>query len=73
MSAGCVVAKVLMISLTHEETRRNWEEYGNPDGPGEKSFGIALPAWLVSEDNKYGILMLYTLLLVVVLPVCVVG
>eukprot|EP00045_Choanoeca_perplexa_P016925 m.235407 g.235407 ORF g.235407 m.235407 type:complete len:729 (-) comp17403_c0_seq2:3841-6027(-) len=58
-------------ALTDEDTRRNWEEYGNPDGPGEKSFGIALPSWIVSEDNKYGILMIYTLLLVVVLPICV--
>lgn len=21
-------------ALTDEETRRNWQEYGNPDGPG---------------------------------------
>jgi len=21
-------------TLTNEETRKNWEEYGNPDGPG---------------------------------------
>lgn len=21
-------------SLTNEESRKNWEEFGNPDGPG---------------------------------------
>src|SRR5690606_15982937 len=32
-------------ALTDEAARKNWEEYGNPDGPGAMSFGIALPSW----------------------------
>ena len=24
----------LTYRLTDEETKKNWEEYGNPDGPG---------------------------------------
>lgn len=25
-------------SLTDNETKKNWEEYGNPDGPGGKLY-----------------------------------
>ena len=24
---------IVVYSLTDEESRKNWEEYGNPDGP----------------------------------------
>jgi len=29
-----VVSFHIVDSLTDEESRKNWEEYGNPDGPG---------------------------------------
>ncbi|EDQ92863.1 uncharacterized protein MONBRDRAFT_30812 [Monosiga brevicollis MX1] len=59
-------------ALTDEVTRKNWEQYGNPDGPQERSFGIALPAWLVSEDNKHAVLLLYVLGLLIIVPTVVV-
>ncbi|KAF7254059.1 hypothetical protein EYD10_00683 [Varanus komodoensis] len=39
-------------ALTDEESRKNWEEFGNPDGPQATSFGIALPAWIVDQKNS---------------------
>jgi preprotein translocase subunit Sec63 len=39
-------------ALTDDEARRNWEKYGNPDGPGAMSFGIALPSWIVEKENS---------------------
>uniref|UniRef100_A0A667XQN1 Translocation protein SEC63 homolog n=1 Tax=Myripristis murdjan TaxID=586833 RepID=A0A667XQN1_9TELE len=39
-------------ALTNEQSRQNWEMYGNPDGPGATSFGIALPAWIVDQKNS---------------------
>lgn len=39
-------------ALTDEESRHNWEKYGNPDGPGAMSFGIALPSWIVEKENS---------------------
>lgn len=36
-------------ALTDEDTRENMEEYGNPDGRQELSYGIALPGWLVAK------------------------
>ena len=39
-------------ALLDETARRNWELYGNPDGPGAMSFGIALPSWIVEKENS---------------------
>nr|XP_006821135.1 PREDICTED: translocation protein SEC63 homolog [Saccoglossus kowalevskii] len=39
-------------ALTNEEAKKNWEDFGNPDGPQATSFGIALPAWIVEKQNS---------------------
>uniref|UniRef100_A0A673GMW8 Translocation protein SEC63 homolog n=1 Tax=Sinocyclocheilus rhinocerous TaxID=307959 RepID=A0A673GMW8_9TELE len=44
-------------ALTNEESRNNWEIYGNPDGPRVTSFGIALPAWIVDQKNSMLVLI----------------
>ncbi|KAI4464948.1 sec63 domain-containing [Holotrichia oblita] len=58
-------------ALTDEEARRNWEKYGNPDGPGAMSFGIALPSWIVEKENSVWVLGLYALVFMVALPIIV--
>ncbi|KAG8307407.1 secretory subunit, partial [Homalodisca vitripennis] len=58
-------------ALTVEESRHNWEKYGNPDGPGAMSFGIALPSWIVEKENSVWVLGLYALVFMVALPVAV--
>lgn len=58
-------------ALTDEESRKNWEKYGNPDGPGAMSFGIALPSWIVEKENSVWVLGLYALVFMVALPVAV--
>lgn len=58
-------------ALTDEAARKNWEEYGNPDGPGAMSFGIALPSWIVEKENSMFVLLIYILMLMIVLPVAV--
>lgn len=58
-------------ALTDEEARRNWEKYGNPDGPGAMSFGIALPSWIVEKENSVWVLGLYALVFMVALPTAV--
>ncbi|RZC38285.1 translocation protein SEC63 -like [Asbolus verrucosus] len=58
-------------ALTDDEARRNWEKYGNPDGPGVMRFGIALPSWIVEKENSVWVLGLYALVFMVVLPVVV--
>lgn len=50
-------------ALTDDESRRNWEKYGNPDGPGAMSFGIALPSWIVEKENSVWVKLLTILLI----------
>ncbi|XP_030577606.1 translocation protein SEC63 homolog isoform X2 [Archocentrus centrarchus] len=58
-------------ALTNEQSRLNWDLYGNPDGPGATSFGIALPAWIVDQKNSMLVLLVYGLAFMVILPVVV--
>lgn len=58
-------------ALTDDEARENWEKYGNPDGPGAMSFGIALPSWIVEKENSVWVLGLYALVFMVALPITV--
>lgn len=58
-------------ALTDEEARKNWEKYGNPDGPGAMSFGIALPSWIVEKENSVWVLGLYALVFMVAMPIVV--
>ncbi|XP_050422751.1 translocation protein SEC63 homolog [Adelges cooleyi] len=58
-------------ALTDEESRKNWEKYGNPDGPGAMSFGIALPSWIVEKENSFWVLGLYALVFMIALPTTV--
>ncbi|KAH9844539.1 translocation protein SEC63 [Teratosphaeria destructans] len=55
-------------TLTDEDVRKNWEEYGNPDGKQSTSFGIALPQLLVAEGSGKYVLLFYGALLGVALP-----
>nr|QCY50107.1 DNAJC23 [Apostichopus japonicus] len=56
-------------ALTDEESRKNWEEHGNPDGPQATQFGIALPAWIVDQNNSVWVLAAYILAFIVILPI----
>ncbi|KAI8482878.1 hypothetical protein Bbelb_394130 [Branchiostoma belcheri] len=58
-------------ALTDEETRKNWEEYGNPDGPQATTFGIALPSWIVDSKNSMWVLAAYGVAFMVIMPVAV--
>eukprot|EP00794_Sanderia_malayensis_P000374 gene374-1007_t len=58
-------------ALTDEEARKNWEEYGNPDGPQATTFGIALPSWIVDKKNSMWVLAAYGLAFMIILPVAV--
>ncbi|CAH8533122.1 unnamed protein product [Schistosoma turkestanicum] len=58
-------------ALTNEESRKNWEEYGNPDGPGAAHFGIALPKWMIQKENFFLVIGAYMLLFIIILPISV--
>lgn len=55
-------------TLTDEETKQNWIEYGHPDGRQSFSFGIALPTWVVDPSNSLIVLSFYAVLFGFLLP-----
>ncbi|KAH7930315.1 translocation protein sec63 [Leucogyrophana mollusca] len=58
-------------SLTDETIRRNWEQYGHPDGRQEVSMGIALPKWIIEGKNNIWVLGVYGILFGGALPALV--
>ena len=51
-------AKFMLInkayeSLTNEEAKKNFEKYGNPDGPGSMRVSIGLPSFVLEKKKSY--------------------
>jgi translocation protein SEC63 len=64
---------LIVLSLTDEQVRKNYMQYGHPDGKQDMSLGIALPKWIVEEGNMYAVLGFYGILFGVMLPYFVVS
>lgn len=58
-------------TLTDEASYENYVKYGNPDGQLSTTWGIALPKWLVQEENHFYVLGVYGLLFGIMLPAIV--
>eukprot|EP00304_Pavlova_gyrans_P004915 CAMPEP_0206042308 /NCGR_PEP_ID=MMETSP1466-20131121/6479_1 /ASSEMBLY_ACC=CAM_ASM_001126 /TAXON_ID=44452 /ORGANISM="Pavlova gyrans, Strain CCMP608" /LENGTH=640 /DNA_ID=CAMNT_0053417019 /DNA_START=54 /DNA_END=1973 /DNA_ORIENTATION=- len=65
-----LIAKAYEV-LTDEKTRENYEKYGNPDGYHGTSVTIGLPSFLTAKENELGILVVYFVVLIVVIPLVV--
>ena len=56
-------------SLTNEDSKKNFELYGNPDGPGSMRFSIGLPsAFILNKKNHFKILICFILIVCVIIP-----
>lgn len=55
-------------ALIDEKAKRNYELYGNPDGPGPLEMGIALPEFLIKKENQITVLVVFFLFLLVIIP-----
>lgn len=55
-------------ALTDETAKKNYEKYGNPDGPQTTKVGIGLPRFLLEKDNHLMILVAFFGLLLFVVP-----
>jgi translocation protein SEC63 len=69
-------AKFMMVSkayeaLTNEQSRDNWEKFGNPDGKQSLEVSIGLPDFLLDTENRNLVLMIYLIFIVGVIPFCV--
>ncbi|KAK7450993.1 secretory subunit [Stygiomarasmius scandens] len=58
-------------ALTDETIRKNWEQYGHPDGRQEMSMGIAIPKGFVEGKNRIWVLGFYGLVFGGALPAMV--
>ena len=58
-------------TLTDEEAKKNWRKYGNPDGPKVMRLGFAIPKWFVERHNSMFVLLVYTSIFMIVLPIIV--
>jgi len=58
-------------TLTDEASFDNYQKYGNPDGQLVTKFGIALPSWIVAEENHLYVLGVYGFLFGIMLPATV--
>ncbi|KAG9307026.1 hypothetical protein G9A89_003077 [Geosiphon pyriformis] len=54
--------------LTDDDIRKNYEEWGHPDGKQAYSLGIALPTWLVESKNNIFVLGVYGIVFGILLP-----
>mmetsp|Transcript_88360 Transcript_88360/g.274671 ORF Transcript_88360/g.274671 Transcript_88360/m.274671 type:complete len:667 (+) Transcript_88360:68-2068(+) len=55
-------------ALTDETAKKNYEKYGNPDGPQTTKVGIGLPRFLLEKENHLMILCLFFFMLLFVVP-----
>lgn len=55
--------------LTDARARKNWEKYGNPDGPTMFSFNYGVPNYLLDPGNVGSALFISMVLLFIVLPI----
>ena len=66
-------AKFMLInkayeSLTNEEAKKNYEKYGNPDGPGSMRVSIGLPSFVLEKKNHMPILLLFVVFILIIFP-----
>jgi len=54
--------------LTDEKARENCEKYGNPEGGGSFSIGIALPSFLLAKENRVPVLIVFFVFILVIVP-----
>lgn len=54
--------------LTDQEARETWETTGHPDGTQASKLGLALPKWLIEEQNSWIVLGFYGICFGLLLP-----
>jgi len=58
-------------TLTDPQTKKNWEEYGNPDGYQGTSVTIGLPSFLTDKNNEFPVLFAYFIIIIIIPPILV--
>jgi translocation protein SEC63 len=58
-------------ALTDEVAKRNYEVYGNPDGPGSMRLAVGLPSFILDKKNHMPILLFFLFIIIIVIPLSV--
>ena len=66
-------AKFMLINkayeiLTNEESKTNFELYGNPDGPTSMRLSVGLPQYVLDKKNHFKILFIFLIVVCVIIP-----
>ena len=54
--------------MQNEESRKNYEKFGNPDGYSGTSVTIGWPSFLTDGDNELAILISYFIVMIIIIP-----
>ena len=54
--------------MADETARSNFLKYGNPDGKGSMTVGIAMPTFLHQEEYQIQVLIVFFIVVVFVIP-----
>jgi translocation protein SEC63 len=58
-------------ALTDEVAKKNYELYGNPDGPGSMRLAVGLPSFVLDKNNHMPILIGFLLIILIILPLSI--
>ena len=66
-------AKFMLINkayeiLTNNESKANFELYGNPDGPTSMKFSVGLPQYVLDKKNHFKILLIFLIIICGIIP-----
>lgn len=64
---------IFLNRLTDDDIRKNYEQYGHPDGKQSFSMGVALPRSLVEGGNSKFVLIFYAIVFGFGLPYYIVS
>jgi translocation protein SEC63 len=70
-AAKFLLVKKAYQTLTDETAKKNFEEFGNPDGRQSLEFGLGLPSFLLDPSFRYVVLITYLVMMVAVIPLWV--
>ena len=54
--------------MTDEKARENFLKYGNPDGKGSMTVGIAMPQFLRKEEYQVQVLIVFFICVIIIIP-----
>ena len=54
--------------MTDPKARENFLKYGNPDGKGSMTVGIAMPTFLQKQQYQVQVLIVFFIVVIIIIP-----